>query len=107
MKEEQTTGEGFREGVRTGIGVLSAFKEAIEETIDELRERGDLSPERAREVVRSAMEHAATAMGGARERFDFVTRRDLETLREEVAELRRRVADLEGRGPSARIPINE
>ena len=37
-------------GIRTGIGILTAFKEAIEETLEEAGERGDLSP-RARQAV--------------------------------------------------------
>jgi len=120
-----------REGLRAWLGVLDAFKEAIDETIEEIRQRGAPSPERAREAMRRTMQRAQSAMGEARERLgfvprrdfeglgeegagrgrrgegrerlDFVPRRDFEALREEVAELRRRVEELEGR--SRQIPV--
>jgi len=92
-----------REGLRAWLGVLDAFKEAIDETIEEIRQRGAPSPERAREAMRRTMQRAQSAMGEARERLDFVPRRDFEALREEVAELRRRVAELAGR--SRPIPV--
>lgn len=96
MAEEKESGrEGIREGLRQGLGVLSAFKEAIEETISEARERGDLSPERAKEIMRTAMRRAQEAADHARERFDFVPRRDFEVLRAELAALKDRVAALE------------
>lgn len=95
MADDRRVGDGFREGVRTGMEVLAAFKEVIEETIEDLKKRGDLSPERGREAVRSAMDRAAVVLGDARERFDFVPRRDLDALKSEVTELRRRLAGLE------------
>lgn len=96
MAEEKEPGrEGIREGLRQGLGVLSAFKEAIEETIGEARERGDLSPERAKEIMRTALRRAQEAAEQARERFDFVARRDFEVLCAEVAALKDRVAALE------------
>jgi len=92
-----------REGLRAWLGVLDAFKEAIDETIEEIRQRGGPSPERAREAMRKTMQRAQSAMGEARERLDFVPRREFEALREEVADLRRRVAELEG--GSRQIPV--
>jgi len=83
--------EGFTDGVKQGLGVLSAFKEAIEETINEARERGDLSPERAREAMRAALDRAQEFAGGARERIDLVTRKEFEALKERVEELRARL----------------
>jgi polyhydroxyalkanoate synthesis regulator phasin len=90
--------EGIRDGLRQGVGVLSAFKEAIEETIAEARERGDLRPERAKEAMRGALDKAQEAAGTARERFDFVTQKELAQLAETVSDLVRRVAILEGTG---------
>ena len=87
--------EKVSEGIRQGIGVLSAFKEALEETIQEARERGDLSTDRAKQVMRDALDRAQAAAGEARERFDFVTQAELETLRAQVEELRARVSVLE------------
>ena len=87
--------EGFREGIRQGLGVLSAFKDAIEETIREARDRGDLSSERAKEIMQDAMDRAQAAADDAKERFDFVNRRELEDVRAELAALENRVAKLE------------
>jgi polyhydroxyalkanoate synthesis regulator phasin len=81
-------GEPFRDGVRAVTGILGALKDAIEETFDDLRERGDISPERAREAARSTMRKAQEAMDDVRDRVDFVSRREYDELRAEVAALR-------------------
>jgi polyhydroxyalkanoate synthesis regulator phasin len=93
MADERRTTIG--EGIRTGIGMLTAFKEAIEETLAEAAERGDLSPERAREVVRDAAGLVQSSFGEARERLDLVPRREFDALRSEFLDLRRRVERLE------------
>ena len=83
------------DGIREGLGVLSAFKEAIEETIADARERGDLTPERAKQAIRTALNRAQEAAGEARERLDLVSRKDFEQLRARVDELKMRVENLE------------
>ncbi|HEV3049528.1 MAG TPA: hypothetical protein VGX50_04430 [Longimicrobium sp.] len=102
MSEDQQQGGGKRmsigEGIRSGIGVLTAFKEAIEETIQETVERGDLKPERAKEFLGEALHRAQGAVGDVRERLDFVPRKEFEALLNEVEELRQRLDALEGRG---------
>lgn len=107
MTDEERQGEDARgprqkmgEGIRSGIGVLSAFKDALEETIQEAKDRGDLSSERAKEVVKEALNRAQTAASGARERLDFVNQAEFEALASEVEALRERVAALEGSGSS-------
>src|SRR5690625_4073360 len=107
--ERERARDAAREWVRATTGILSAFKEAIDETIDEMRERGDLAPERAKEAVRKTMRKAQEAVGETRERLDFVPRREFEALQEEVAELRRRLSELEGRAggeDTAEIPVD-
>ena len=86
------------EGVRAGIGILTAFKEAIEETIEEAMDRGDLRPERAKAALGAAMGRAQDAVEEVRERMDVIPRRELDDLRAEVAELRRRLDALEASG---------
>ena len=45
MSDEQPKSRtSIGEGLRAGIGILSAFREAIEETIEEAVERNDLNP---------------------------------------------------------------
>ena len=76
------------EGIRSGIGVLSAFKDALEETIQEARDRGDLSTDRAKGVMKEALNKAQTAASGARERLDFVHQAEFEALSATVESLR-------------------
>jgi polyhydroxyalkanoate synthesis regulator phasin len=83
------------DGIRQGIGVLSALKDALDETIQEARDRGDLSAERARQVMKEALEKAQSAAGEARERLDFAQQGDLEALSSAVEAMGARVAALE------------
>ena len=83
------------DGLKQGLGFLSAFKDALEETIQEARERGDLSTERAKEVVKEALDRAQAAGEKARERLDFAHQSEVEALREAVDALRVRVDGLE------------
>ena len=110
MTDEDGPAEGDKgarqrmgDGIRSGIGVLSALKEALEESIKEARERGDLSAERAKELVRDALDRAQSAASDARERFDFANHAELEELRAQVRSLEERVAALEKR-PSSSAP---
>lgn len=95
---------GIGEGIRNGLGVLNALREAVEDTIREAADRGDLSPDRAREAARQAVQRAGSAFDGLLDRVEGVPRSEFEILREEVAELRRRVAVLEG-GATARLEL--
>jgi polyhydroxyalkanoate synthesis regulator phasin len=85
------------DGIKQGLGVLSAFKEALEETIQEARERGDLSTDRAKEAMKGALQKAQAAASGARERLDFVSQSEFEATEATLASLRSRVAALEER----------
>lgn len=84
-------GDNLREGVRTVAGILGALKDAVEESFDELRQRGDLSPERAKEAARATVQRAQEEMEGMRDRLDFVSRKELDALRAEVDALRVRL----------------
>ncbi len=98
MTEEKKTARAkVSDGIRQGIGVLSAFKDALEETINEARERGDLSSERAKEVMKNALHKAQEAAEGARERLDFVSQKEFDTLSEAVELIQERVSALEAR----------
>jgi len=99
-EDSKSAREKVSEGIRQGIGVLSAFRDALEETINEAKERGDLSPDRAKQVMSDALHRAQEAAGGARERLDFVTQTEFDALQAEVERLRARVEFLEqGAGP--------
>ena len=83
------------DGIRQGIGFLSAFRDALEETIQEARDRGDLSTDRAREVMKEALDKAQAAGERARDRLDFATHSDMDAVRGELEGLRARLARLE------------
>jgi polyhydroxyalkanoate synthesis regulator phasin len=103
-------GDEVREGIRAGLGILSALKDAVEETVQDMLDRGELSPERAKEAVRTTMDRAQAAVDEARMRLDFVPRRDFDALAAEVAELRRRVDAMgprPGNGGGSDTPVSE
>jgi polyhydroxyalkanoate synthesis regulator phasin len=87
--------EGIKEGVRAVTGILAALKDAIEETIDDIKVRGDLDPNRAKQAAKDTMNRAQTAFDEMRERVDFVPRKEFDALRAEIDALRARVASLE------------
>jgi polyhydroxyalkanoate synthesis regulator phasin len=84
-------GDVFRESVRAVSGVIGAFKDAIEQTFNDLSERGDIAPDRARDAARDAMKRAQDAVEDMRTRVDFVTRREFDELKAEIAALRTQV----------------
>ena len=100
MADDRKGSPGIGEGIRAGVGVLMAFKEAIEETVTEALERGDLSPERARAVMQDASERLQKTVDEARDRLEMVPRKEFEELRREVVALRARLDRLEGLGGS-------
>jgi polyhydroxyalkanoate synthesis regulator phasin len=94
MADEQKRtdpGDVFRESVRAVSGVIGAFKDAIEQTFNDLSERGDIAPDRARDAARDAMKRAQDAVEEMRTRVDFVTRREFDELKAEIAALRTQV----------------
>lgn len=101
MAEERRSGGMVGEGIRTGIGILTAFKEAIEETLEEAVDRGDLSPDRAKEAMKDAARRVQVSLDDARDRLDVVPRREFELLRAEVTALRARVERIESSGGTA------
>lgn len=98
MADERKGGPGIGEGIRAGVGVLMAFKDAIEESVNEALERGDLTPDRARAVIQDASERLQKTVEEARDRLEMVPRKEFEALRGEVAELRARLDRIEGPG---------
>ncbi|MBR9991225.1 MAG: hypothetical protein KFH98_15795 [Gemmatimonadetes bacterium] len=84
-------GDSFREGVRAVSGILGAFKDAIEQTFNDLSEKGDISPDRAKDAARDAMKRAQDAMDEMRGRLEFVSRREFDALRADVDGLRAQV----------------
>lgn len=94
-EDEKSGREKVEDGIRQGLGVLSAFKDALEETIHEARERGDLSADRAKAVMKDALERAQTAAEGARERIEFSSPEEVQALKDAVESIRVRVGELE------------
>ena len=93
--ESKSTRAKMGDGIKQGIGVLSAFRDALEETIQEARDRGDISTERAKEVMKDALDKAQTAGERARDRLDFANQTDMEAVKGAIDAVRQRVSDLE------------
>ncbi len=93
--EEKSRTDSIKGGIRQGLSMLNAMKDAIEETLSEARERGDLTPERAKEVMRSTLEKAQAKAGEAREAFDFVKQKEFDGLKGVVDGLKERVKSVE------------
>jgi len=91
----KTRQEKVSDGIKHGMSVLNAMKDAIEETIREAKERGDLSQERAKEVMKAGLSKAQERMDSAREAFDFVSQNEFEGLRTKVDQLKVRVRNIE------------
>ncbi len=83
--------EGIKEGIKAGIGILGALKEALEETFEEAMKERDFGPDRARDAFRETVRRAQETMDQARDRFDFVPRKDFEALQAQVDALRRQI----------------
>ena len=94
-REEKDRAEAIRGGIRQGMSLLGAMRDAIEETLNEARERGDLSPERAKDVIRSTLERAQTRADEARVAFDFVKQKEFDGLEAAVDGLRERLRSVE------------
>ena len=87
--------DGIKEGVRAVTGMLAALKDAIDETINDIKVRGDLDPTRAKQAAKDTMSRAQEAFDDMKERVDFVPRKEYDALRAEVEALRARVAAIE------------
>lgn len=99
QSEDDVEGKGAREALQDSlkqkIGVLGAMRDAIEDTIREARERGDLSPDRAKEVMRSALTKAREKAGEAKDALDLVKQKEFDSLRERVDDLKARLTQVE------------
>jgi polyhydroxyalkanoate synthesis regulator phasin len=96
-EQQKTARAKVSDGIKQGIGVLSAFKDALEETINDARERGDLSSDKAKDVMKTALNKAQEAAEGARERLDFVSQKEFDALGQAVDAVKDRVSALEAR----------
>ncbi len=102
MADERRTGIG--EGIRNGIGILAALKDALEQTLAEATEKGDLTPDRATQAMKDVVRKVQDSVEEARTRLDFISSQEFEALQAEVREISRRVGVLEARGAAPREP---
>lgn len=86
-------GAGERTRRERVTDALHAFRESLEETIAEARDRGDLSAEKAKEIMRTAADRAREATAEAREKFDFVTQAEFDELSARVSRLETKLAE--------------
>ena len=99
MREEGGTGhtesksarEQIEDGSRQVIGILSAFKDVFDITIQEALEHRDGPTGRAKQVMKDAIKKAQTAAPNARKGCEGVNRSELDVLRKRVLALEGRV----------------
>lgn len=103
-RDQKRSGMGIGDGIRTGLGVLGAFRDAIEETLQEAVDRGDLAPDRAKQAMRDAAQRLQSVFDDTRGRLEFVSRKEYDELRAEVAALRERMERHERGGTAAAAP---
>ena len=84
--------------------MFSAFREALDETIQEARERGEYTADRARDAMKDAMDRGRDATSEARDRFDFVTQGDFDALKARVATLEERVRGMAAKPAKEKKP---
>lgn len=98
---EDSPGKSRRETIedrfKQGLGALGAMRDAIEDTIREIKERGDLGPDRAREMVRGALDKAQEKAEEARDALDFVKQKEFDGLKAIVEDLASRMGVVETR----------
>jgi len=94
VTDESKRRPGIGEGIKAGLGILTAFKEAVEETFQEAVERGEMKPDRAKQAVQDAVRRAQGTFEEVRDRLDVVPRREFDELRAEVESLRAQVTAL-------------
>ena len=84
--EGKSTRRRVEDGIRQGVGVLSAFKEAIQEVF----ESEDLQVDRAKQAMKDAIESAQAVASNARKGPERVNRTEFDALRERVVVLEQR-----------------
>ncbi len=87
--------DAIEDRFKQGLGMLGAMRDAIEDTIRDIKERGDLAPDRAKEVVRGALDKAQQKAEEAREALDFVKQKEFDGLKSVVDDLASRLGIVE------------
>jgi polyhydroxyalkanoate synthesis regulator phasin len=99
------------------LGAAALTRERVQEVVDEVVRRGELTRREGKELVDDLMEKASEQGGGLRERLDanlqdlfrqwgLATHAEWEELNLKVAQLEHRLSLLEG-VPAAAVPKNE
>ena len=91
--------ESMKKAILTGIGALSLSKQKVEEIVDELVSKGELSRKQGKKVVDELMnagkrEQEAIAEQVSKMVSDMLDRMDVAT-KDDLAKLEKRVAKLE------------
>ena len=89
--ENKRAREEIEDGIRQGIGILSAFKDAFDITIQEALEHRDVPTDRAKQVMKDAIKKAQAAASNAWKGCEGVNRSELDVLRKWLLALEERV----------------
>ena len=100
------------------LGAAALTRERVQEVVDEVVRRGELTRREGKDLVDDLMERASDQGSGLRQRFDanlqdlfrqwgLATHGEWEELNLKVAQLERRLSLLEGAPPAADKPGDE
>lgn len=104
-KEPKPLFEAVRKVLLAGVGAVALTVEAVEDMVDKLVERGELSEEEGRKLMRDIFERRKKHARKAEEemnkridelmsRFDIPTKAEFEGLSAKIGELARKVDEL-------------
>jgi polyhydroxyalkanoate synthesis regulator phasin len=92
----------IKKAIFIGAGLASMTAEKIQEAVDEIVKKGELSEKQGRELLEELFERSAKARKEMSERVEKLTQDALEKLkiptRREMDELKARIDELERRG---------
>lgn len=83
-----------------GMDAFTALRDAFGETVSEAREKGDLTTDRARELLARAVGRARDVTADARDRFDGPSRAEFEALRRRLEVVERALGIVPDEAPS-------
>ncbi|MBN1465973.1 phasin family protein [candidate division KSB1 bacterium] len=93
----------FKKGVLMGLGALTMTKEKIEQAVDELIKKGELSQDERAKAIKDLLKKAeeqekafadrvSTEVNETIKKLGVITKKDLERLEKKIDELRKKMS---------------
>ncbi|RQW04488.1 polyhydroxyalkanoate synthesis regulator [candidate division KSB1 bacterium] len=101
--EARTMFDLFKKGVLMGLGALTMTKEKIEQAVDELIKKGELSQDERAKAIKDLLKKAeeqekafadrvSTEVNETIKKLGVITKKDLERLEKKIDELRKKMS---------------